>query len=158
MDINKIILVGRLTKDIELKATPNGVQYAQFDIAVGNGKDKDGNDRPTDFITCVAWNKAAETLSVYLHTGDRVAIEGRYKIDKYQNENGDNRYKHYILVQGFEFLNSKPKDAFVPSEPDGQVVETTQEVDPYESMGTQITVEELDNMPRREITDADLPF
>ena len=150
MDFNKVILIGRLTKDIELQSTDSGKQYAQFDLAVGNGKDKDGNERATDFITCVIWDKGAETLSVYLHKGDRLAIEGRYKIDKYQNDKGENRYKHYIRVESFQFLNNKTKDNFVPSEPDGQQSEqqngqqTTQEQDPYAEFGEKITVDDND--------------
>lgn len=165
MDFNKVMLIGRLAKDIELQSTDSGKQYAQFEIAVGNGKDSEGNERPADFITCVIWDKGAETLSVYLHKGDRVAIEGRYKIDKYQNDKGENRYKHYVRVQNFEFLNSKPKDSFVPSEPDGQqsgqqtATQTTTEAatqDPYAEFGNQITVEDLDR--HTVITDDDLPF
>lgn len=156
MGFNKVIFIGRLSKDFELQATESGKQYAQFDIAVGNGKDNEGKERPADFITCVIWDKGAETLHTYLHKGDRIAIEGRYKVDKYQNEKGENRYKHYVRVQNFEFLNSKPKDSFVPSEPETQNgTQATQ--DPYADFGTQITVEELDNQTR-EISDNDLPF
>ena len=154
MDFNKVILIGRLTKEIELQSTESGKQYAQFDIAVGNGKDKDGNERETDFITCVIWNESAETLSVYLHKGDRVAIEGRYKIDKYQNEKGENRYKHYIRVQSFEFLNNKPKENFVPSEPDNTSSQKSND-DPYAEFGTSVTVEELDESSKN---DDDWPF
>ena len=133
MDINKVILVGRLTREIELKSTTNGNQYAEFDIAVGNGKDKEGNKREVDFINCVAWNKSAENLSVYLHKGNRVAIEGRLKVDKYQNEKGENKYKTYVRVESYEFLESKPKDTFVPQEP--------------ESNKVNYTAEEIDNIP-----------
>lgn len=158
MDFNKVMLIGRLAKDIELQSTDSGKQYAQFEIAVGNGKDSEGNERPADFITCVIWDKGAETLSVYLHKGDRVAIEGRYKIDKYQNDKGENRYKHYVRVQNFEFLNSKPKDSFVPSEPDGQQSgqQATQEQDPYAEFGEKITIEEDGHTTI--VSDNDLPF
>lgn len=133
MDLNKVILVGRLTKEIELKSTTNGSQYAEFDIAVGNGKDKDGNEREADFINCIAWNKGAENLSVYLHKGNRVAIEGRLKVDKYKNEKGENRYKTYVRIETYHFLESRPKDNFVPQEP--------------ESNQVNYTAEEIDNMP-----------
>jgi len=157
MDFNKVILIGRLTKEIELQSTDSGKQYARFDLAVGNGKDKDGNERETDFISCVIWDKGAETLSIYLHKGDRVAIEGRYKIDKYQNDKGENRYKHYVRVENFEFLNNKTKDNFVPSEPDKENTTAQQDTqtetqDPFAEFGTQITVEDLDN------STPDLPF
>lgn len=155
MDINKVILVGRLTKDIELKSTQSGTNYVQFDLAVGNGKDKEGNERPTDFINCVAWEKRAENLSVYVHKGHRVAIEGRLKVDKYQNEKGENRYKTYVLVEGYEFLESKPKENSEPNEPDyvkagpitGEQVDAISiENDPFETFGDSIEVS-TDNLP-----------
>ena len=155
MDINKVILVGRLTKDIELKSTQSGTNYVQFDLAVGNGKDKEGNERPTDFINCVAWEKRAENLSVYVHKGHRVAIEGRLKVDKYQNEKGENRYKTYVLVEGYEFLESKPKENFEPNEPDyvkagpitGEQVDAISiENDPFETFGDSIEVS-TDDLP-----------
>lgn len=156
MDINKVIIVGRLTKEMELKETQSGTNYVQFDLAVGNGKDKEGKERPTDFINCVAWEKKAENLSVYVHKGHRVAIEGRLKVDKYQNEKGENRYKTYVLVESYEFLESKPKDNFEPNEPDNvkagpmtgeQVDATPIENDPFEAFGDSI-----------EVNDNDLPF
>ena len=156
MDINKVILVGRLTKDIELKSTQSGTSYVQFDLAVGNGKDKEGNERPTDFINCVAWEKKAENLSVYVHKGHRVAIEGRLQVDKYQNEKRENRYKTYVLVEGQEFLESKLKESFEPNEPDyakagpitgEQVDAIPTENDPFATFGDSI-----------EVNDNDLPF
>ncbi len=154
MDINKVILVGRLTKEIELKSTTNGSQYIQFDIAVGNGKDKEGNERGADFINCVAWNKAAENLSVYLHKGNRVAIEGRLKVDKYQNEKGENKYKTYVRVETYEFLESKPKDTFVPQEPESNKVNyTAEEID-----STPLPNDPFENQEQFSFNENDLPF
>lgn len=156
MDINKVIIVGRLTKEMELKATQSGTNYVQFDLAVGNGKDKKGNERPTDFISFVAWEKRAETLSLYVHKGHRVAIEGRLKVDKYQNEKGENRYKTYVLVESYEFLESKPKENYEPSTPDyvkagsitgEQIDSTPTENDPFAAFGDSI-----------EVNSDDLPF
>lgn len=157
MDINKVILVGRLTHDIELKSTDSGNQYIQFNIAVNNGKDKDGNERGADFLTCVAWGKNAENLSVYLHKGNRVAIEGRLKVDSYDGTDGNKKYKTYVLIQTFEFLESKPKDSFTPQEPDYVVKQNSETPeDPYASFGNQITVEDLDR--KSIVSDDDLPF
>ena len=156
MDINKVIIVGRLTKEMELKSTQSGTNYVQFDLAVGNGKDKEGNERPTDFINCVAWEKKAETLSLYVHKGHRVAIEGRLKVDKYQNEKGENRYKTYVLVESYEFLESKPKENYEPNTPDyvkagpmtGEQIDTMPtENEPFQAFGDSI-----------EVNDDDLPF
>lgn len=151
--MNKVILIGRVTKDIELKATQNGTQYVQFDVAIDNGKDKDGNQREADFINCTAWEKLAETLSVYVHKGHKIAVEGQMKTDKYQNEKGENRYKTYVLVRGIKFLESKPKDNYEPTEPD------------YLDK-TSYTKEEVDNIPlpndpfaeQMQIDESQLPF
>ena len=151
--MNKVFLIGRVTKDLELKATQSGIQYVQFDLAIDNGKDKDGNQRDADFISCTAWDKQAETLSVYVKKGHKIAVEGSIKVDKYQNEKGENRYRTYVLVRGFEFLESKPKDNYEPSEPD------------YLNK-TNYTKEEIDDIPlpndpfaeQMTIPDSELPF
>lgn len=156
--MNKFIGIGRVTKDIELMATPSGAQYVRFDIAIDNGKDKDGNKRDADFVSCVAWDtqnrKLAETLSVYVKKGHRICVEGKVKTDKYQNDNGENRYRTYILVHNFVFLESKPKNNYQPQEPD--YVQTNQ---------TKLSTEDIDNIPLEndpfaevEINQNDLPF
>lgn len=129
--MNKVILIGRVTKDIELQSTTSGTNYVQFDVAIDNGKDENGESRPAEFVNCTAWEKRAETLSVYVKKGHKVAIEGSIKTDKYQNAEGENRYRTYVLVKGFEFLESKPKDNFVPQEPDDikKGNYTTEEID-----------------------------
>lgn len=142
--MNKVVLIGRVTKDLELKATERGTQYVQFDLAIDNGKDKEGNKRDADFINCVAWEKSAETLSVYVHKGHKLAVDGSIKVDKYQNKDGENRYKTYVLVKGFEFLESKPKENYTPSEPD------------YLNK-TSYTTDEIDNLPLEDDPFADVP-
>lgn len=140
--MNKIFIIGRITKDLELKTTANNNKYVSLDVAVDNGKDKDGNKRPSDFINCIAWQKAAETLCTYVKKGHRIAIEGSLKVEKYQNEKGENRYKTYVLVKEFEFIESKPKDNFEPSTPDC------------------LTIEDIDNisLPNDPFNNIDVPF
>lgn len=152
--MNKVILIGRLTRDIELRATASGTQYAQFDIAVDNGKDQNGNKKDADFITCVVWDKKAENLSIYVKKGHRIAIEGKIKVDKYQNDRGENKYKTYVLVQNFEFLENKNKDNFVPSEQDyyTQQSYTAEEIDNISYENDQFEQQQI------EVTYDDLPF
>lgn len=116
--MNKVILIGRATKDLELRSTDRGTKCVSFDIACDNGKDKEGNKRPADFVKCVAWENQAEVLHKYLKKGDLINIVGSFKTDKYQNETGENRYRTYVLVREFEFIQSKPKDNYMPQEPD----------------------------------------
>lgn len=150
--MNKVYLLGRVTKNLELRMTTSGIQVAQFTIATDNGKDKDGNKRPADFHDCVAWEKRAEILSKYLKKGDPVMITGANKTDKYQNENGENRYKKYVLVDGFEFL-PRAREEHLPEVPDyirenadAQTVNQTDN-DPFASFSGGI-----------ELSDDDLPF
>lgn len=86
--MNKVFLIGRTVRDLELKSTTSGKEYVQFDIAIDNGKDKEGNKRGATFVQCVAWEKSAEILSIYLHKGNQIAIVGEYRVEKYQNDKG----------------------------------------------------------------------
>lgn len=147
--MNRFIGIGRITKELELKETQSGTKYLQFDIAINNGKDKDGNEREATFVNLVAWENRAETIAKFFKKGHRIAIEGSLKVDKYQNEQGENRYKTYVLVQGFEFLESKPKDNFTPSEPEYTQTPKQEEnpSDPFAAFGES-----------EEIPDSELPF
>lgn len=149
--MNKVILIGRVTKDIELQSTTSGTNYVQFDVAIDNGKDENGESRPAEFVNCTAWEKRAETLSVYVKKGHKVAIEGSVKTDKYQNAEGENRYRTYVLVKGFEFLESKPKDNFVPTETD-KTSYTTEDIDNISLPDNPFAEEQM------AITDDMLPF
>jgi len=101
----------------------------------------------------VAWEKRAEVLSKYLKKGDPVLITGANKTDKYQNENGENRYKKYVLVDGFEFL-PRAREEHIPEEPDyikeniePQTENNQLENDPFKEFGDTVV-----------LTDAELPF
>ena len=149
--MNKVILIGRVTKDIELQSTTSGTNYVQFDVAIDNGKDENGESRPAEFVNCTAWEKRAETLSVYVKKGHKVAIEGSIKTDKYQNSEGENRYRTYVLVKGFEFLENKPNDNFVPQEPN-KTSYTKEEIDDIPLPNDPFTEEQMT------ITNDMLPF
>ena len=136
--MNKVILCGRTTSDIELKQTTTGKKYIQFTIACDNGKDENGNKLEADFVNCVAWEKRAEVIAEYVKKGNRFLVIGKFKTDKYETENGENRYRSYVLVREYEFVESK-RDGFVPSEPDEEkkvtVEETEEENDPFKEFG-----------------------
>lgn len=105
--INNIVLVGRTTKAIELKQNKNGTSYVQFTLAVNRPyKDEQGGQQ-ADFITCVAWNKTAETLSTYVSKGTMIGVEGRLQVRNYENEAGVRQYLSEVLVNRFTFLESK---------------------------------------------------
>lgn len=105
--INRVVLIGRLTANPELRYTANNTAVTSFTLAVDrNFKNENGN-KEADFINVVAWNKKAELIHQYLKKGDRVGIGGRLQVRKYQNERGENRYVTEVVADEVEFLNSK---------------------------------------------------
>ena len=91
--LNRVILMGRITQDLDLRQTPNGTPVLTFNVAVDRGYAKQGEDRQTDFITCVAWQKTAEFISRYFGKGRMIAIEGNLRTRTYDDKNGS---KHYV--------------------------------------------------------------
>ena len=100
--MNKALLVGRISKDLELRYTQSNNAVCEFNIAI-NRVGVEG----TDFITVVVWNKQAENLVKYQKKGSLISVEGTIRVDKYQNEAGENRYKTYILASSIQYLSSK---------------------------------------------------
>lgn len=107
---NKVLLMGNLTRDIELRHTPGNQAVANIGLAVnrryraGDGEMKE----ETTFVDCEAWGKTAETMSKYLHKGRPVFIEGRLKLDTWQDKNdGSNRSKLRVVVESFQFVDSR---------------------------------------------------
>ena len=111
--INNIVLVGRTTKTIELKQNKNGTNYVQFTLAVNRPYKDEQGQQQADFITCVAWNKTAETIANYVLKGMMIGIEGRLQVRNYENEAGVRQYLSEVLVNRFTFLESK-KSSTIP--------------------------------------------
>lgn len=133
--MNSISLVGRITKELELKTTPNEKKVCEFSIAVNRiGTDK------ADFINCQVWGKQAENLTKYQGKGSLLGITGSLNVDTYEVE-GKKRYKTYVLANNIEYLGTKKEEQQAE-----QPVEQPKE-DPFETFGQQI-----------EINDDDLPF
>ncbi|MBI3946846.1 MAG: single-stranded DNA-binding protein [Armatimonadetes bacterium] len=90
--MNRVVLIGRLTADPELKYTPSGVPMARFTVAVDRNQAPNAQgEKETDFIPCVTWRQSAEFAGNYLHKGRLVAVEGRIQIRKWQTQDGQNR-------------------------------------------------------------------
>jgi len=107
--LNKIILIGRLTRDPELRHTGNGIAVASFSLAVDRPFKNQQGENETDFIRIVVWRKLAEACVNNLGKGRLVALEGRYQVRKYQNTEGENRQSHEIVADSVRFLDW-PKD------------------------------------------------
>lgn len=107
--INNIVLVGRLTKDPELRYTPNGVATSSFTLAVNrNFKAKNG-EQEADFIQCVTWQKQAENVANFLKKGSLVGVTGRIQTRNYENNEGKRVYVTEIMAESVQFL--EPKNA-----------------------------------------------
>lgn len=105
--MNKAILIGRLTRDPEIRYTQTGKAVATFSLAVDRRGAKDGNGPKADFIPIVAWDKLAEVIGNNLSKGRRVMIEGRIQIRSYEAQDGTKRYVTEIIAQELEFLDSR---------------------------------------------------
>jgi len=109
-NLNKVMLIGNLTRDPELRQTPKGTAVAQFGIAVNrNFRGEDGQSREeTTFVDLEAWGKQAETISKYMSKGRPIFIEGRLKLDQWEDKNGGGkRSKLRVVVENFQFLGSR---------------------------------------------------
>ena len=111
--MNKVILMGNLSKDVELTTTPNGVSVAKFTIAVQRRYSNADGQREADFINCVAWRSTAENLAKYCHKGDKVAVVGALQVRTYEAQDGTKRYVTEIVADEVEFISTK-KDGEKP--------------------------------------------
>lgn len=102
--MNRSILIGRLTKDPELRYTPAGVAVAQFTLAVDRPVKRDNGEKETDFIPIVAWRQLAENCANYLRKGLQTAVEGRIQVRNYENNEGRRVYVTEVIADNVKFL------------------------------------------------------
>ena len=157
--MNKALLIGRLTKDPELRATSTGRNVCQFSIAVNRNFTNANGEREADFINCVVWDKQAENLVKYQKKGNQIAVDGRIQTRNYEDKDGKRVYVTEILASNISFLDSKGTGATGNTSfnnlPEPPMVDTSSnnmetvsvEKDPFEAFGDSI-----------EISDNDLPF
>ena len=109
--MNKVILIGRLTRDPELRYTGSNTPVATFSLAVNRPFTNQSGEREADFINCVVWRKLAETVKNYLSQGSQVAVEGRIQTRNYDDQNGQKRYVTEVIVENIEFVGSRRDNA-----------------------------------------------
>ena len=107
MALNKIIIQGRLTKDVELRYTQTQKPVASFTLAV----DRDGRDAGTDFINCVAWNNTATFVDKYFSKGDSAIVSGRLNMRDWEDKNGNKRVSAEVVADNVYFCGGKKNDA-----------------------------------------------
>ena len=105
--MNKVFLIGRLTRDPELRYTGSNIPVATFSLAVNRNFTNQSGEREADFINIVVWRKQAENVKNYLTQGSQVAIDGRIQTRSYDDQNGQRRYVTEVVADNVEFLGSK---------------------------------------------------
>lgn len=105
--INKTILMGRLTKDVELRHTNSGKAVTSFSVAVDNGY---GENKTTDFINCVAWEKTAEFVNKHFGKGKMIALVGRISSRTWEGQDGHKNYATEVIVSEVHFAGSKKEE------------------------------------------------
>lgn len=108
--MNKVFLIGNLTKDVELATTSSGTSVARFSIAVQRRFANADGEREADFFNVVVWRGQAENCSKYLSKGSKVAVEGRLQNGSYEAQDGTTRYTTDVVAEQVEFVGRKKSD------------------------------------------------
>ncbi len=132
--MNKIILLGRLVKDAEIKYTEGGKVVAIFTLAVDRPFTGQNGKREADFINCQLWGKSAETLGNTVTKGQRVLVDGRLQIRSYTAKDGSKRYATEVVCNNFEYIERKA---------DGDKLNTNSAENGFENMGQQMFSEDI---------------
>jgi single-strand DNA-binding protein len=109
-NLNKVMLMGNLTRDPELRYTPNNQAVANIGMAINRtwfNKQTNEKQEETTFVDCEAWGRTAEVINQYLKKGRPIYIEGRLKLDQWQDKDGGNRSKLKVVVENFQFIDSR---------------------------------------------------
>lgn len=150
--MNKVLLVGRLTRDPEMRTTGTGMVVTRFSVAVNQNFTNKNGERGVDFINCSAFSKAAENIAKYCKKGSLVSVEGSIRTSSYDGQDGQKKYSTEVACSQVNFLSTKSEtnnysggkeeNNFVPeSAPTADLEE-----DPFKSFGEEITLSS-DDLP-----------
>lgn len=143
--MNKVILIGRLTADPELRYSSSNRAYTRFTLAVNRDYKKENGETEADFISIVAWEQLAETVHKYIKKGHRICVEGRIQTGSYDKDDGTKGYLTDVIMNHIDFLEKKSTDDRPAPE---YTEETSNETeDPFKDFGDTV-----------QLTDDDLPF
>lgn len=145
--INRVIIIGRLTKDPELKYTSSGAAVGTFNLAVNRQFTNANGDREADFINCVIWRKSAENFANFTHKGSLVGIDGRLQTRNYENQQGQRVYVTEVVVDNFSLLEKRASDNSNANQTQSGSNKTNNPADSVANNGQAI-----------DISDDDLPF
>ena len=165
--INNVVLVGRLTRDPELKFTNNGSAVATFNLAVNRNFTNQSGEREADFVNCVIWRKPAETLANYAKKGTLIGVVGRIQTRNYENQEGRKVYVTEVVCDNFQLLESRnsadnhtnqsaSKQSFNNNSADN--LQKQGNIDGFEKFGNQTNADPFGQSSQIDINDDDLPF
>ena len=150
--INRCVLVGRLTRDPELRYTSSNIPYTRFTIAVNRTFSGPSGEREADFIQCVTWRRQAENVAKFVKKGSLVGVEGRIQTGAYDDKDGKRVYTTDIVCDSVQFLEPKgdgDDSGYEPQAPREYSRQSYQDDDP---------VEKRQDTPRIDVSEDDLPF
>lgn len=146
MSLNRIVITGRMVKDVDLRYTQNGKAVGNVTVAVNRPFKNQNGENEADFINTVVWGKQAENLANYMRKGSQVGMDGRIQSRTYENQQGQTVYVTELVADNVQFLESKGNTSEKPN--NQQKVDTyNQEVKNLQKEGEQINIQ-----------DSDLPF
>jgi single-strand DNA-binding protein len=146
--MNRVVLVGRLTKDPELKYTPNGVPVATFTLAVNRTFTNQQGEREADFINCTVWRKAAENVANFLKKGSLAGVDGRIQTRNFEGQDGKRVFITEVVAESVQFLEPKQSNSQGNNQNSNQSQNQTRvDNDPFANDGKPI-----------DLSDDDLPF
>ena len=140
--INRVVLVGRLTKDPETRTTQNGVTVCNFTVACDRPYVKQGEERQADFINCIAWRQTGEFVSKYFAKGNRIALDGSIQTRSWDDKNGNKRYATEVVVDHVEFVQSKSEREYA-----GHAQAQTAQVGDIDGFMPMEDIGDLDELP-----------
>ena len=117
--MNKVVLIGRLTRDPELRYTPSNVAVCRISLAVDRRFKSDNQQQTADFINCIAWRHTAEFISKYFEKGVRIAVFGRIETSTWEDQEGKKRYSTEVVIEEAEFADGKRSDTGFNDSPSG---------------------------------------
>lgn len=164
--MNRVILVGRITRDPELRTSPNNVSFTAFSIAVSRTAVSSNGEREADFINCVAFNKQAENLCRFIKKGGQIGVEGKLQTRRYTAQDGSNRIATEVICDAIHFL--EPRGASQGGYNDYSSYETSYMQQPQQQAPVQQNnffqqesrkPDQFDEVKKQfDISDDDLPF
>lgn len=149
--MNKVILIGRLARDPEMRTTSSGISMTRFTIAVSRPFNTSEGNQQTDFINCITWRRQAENVAKYCSKGSQIAIEGRIQVGSYDAQDGTKRYTTDVVCDNVTFLGSKATNTNFSNDNNQMDITELQTTDvsedPFKDFGDEIA-----------LSDDDLPF